>query len=208
MLSITRRRCLILFIMLLLVHLMACNVLAVSDIDDLNEELENQNTRETPGNNLWLEFFKLIIVLVVIIGAAWSLIRLFGKQLSSKTQGTWINVVDEVMLGQNRGIVLCEIGGKVYALAVTDHTINLLFEVDDPKLLEDISQGGLEFKPTNSNNNIMLIKKRLADFFPSGNMTENKTKGFHSMMEQQLMRLKNNNESCQKPSRRSDDNAR
>ncbi len=47
----------------------------------------------------------------LIVAAAWSIIRLFGRQLSRKIQGDWLYVADEVMIGQNRGIVLCESAG-------------------------------------------------------------------------------------------------
>lgn len=121
---------------------------AAVDVDNFKEfdqEMSHQQPPEMKSPNLWLSFLQLLLVLGIIVAAAWSIIRLFGKQVHAKMQGTWINVVDEVVLGQNRGIMLCEVGGKLYALGVTDKEISLLFEVDNPKLLEEISQGNYEF---------------------------------------------------------------
>src|SRR5665647_241605 len=139
-----RERLIILVIVIACIMFMAGTALGVDNIQDLNNVIDQGQPQVQP-NNLWLSFFKLILVLGVIIAAAWSIIRLFAKQVSTKMQGTWLHVVDEVMLGQNRGLVLCEVSGKIYALGVTDGQINLLFEVDNPKLLEEISAGDYVF---------------------------------------------------------------
>lgn len=119
---------------------MAGGVLAIDNMSDLNQELDKETPKRDHSPSLWLDYLKLIMVLALIIAAAWSIIRIFGKQVSRRMQGSWLHVVDEVLLGQNRGIVLCEIGEKLYAIGVTDHSISFLFEVDNPKLLEEISQ--------------------------------------------------------------------
>lgn len=124
--------------------MLVANAVAVENIDDLNQELSKQQPSNPGSSNLVWNFIKMVIALGLLIGAAWSIIRLFGRQAAIKMQGNWLHLVDEVMLGQNRGLVLCEIAGKIYALGVTDHNINLLFEINDPLLVKEISQTNLD----------------------------------------------------------------
>jgi len=183
-----RERLIILVIVIACIMFMAGTALGVDNIQDLNNVIDQGQPQVQP-NNLWLSFFKLILVLGVIIAAAWSIIRLFAKQVSTKMQGTWLHVVDEVMLGQNRGLVLCEVSGKIYALGVTDGQINLLFEVDNPKLLEEISAGDYVF-----------TEKRELPFMNSINgwfnrqfkMDKSATppQNFHLLMQEQAKRIK------------------
>lgn len=136
-----KRRLIILSLLFVFAFVMIPSAIAVDNIQDVNNvDQQQQETNQEPAS-LLLSFIKLIFVLGIILAVAWFLIRLFTRQYNAKMQGTWMHIVDEVMLGQNRGIVLCEVGGKVYALGVTDKEINLLFEVNNPKLMEEISAG-------------------------------------------------------------------
>jgi len=110
-----------------------------ADMEKLNQELDNQQQQGLDQPNLILEFLKLLFVLALIVAAAWSVIKIFSQQVSSRMQGTWLHVVDEVTLGQNKGIILCEVGERIFAIGITDHNISLLFEITHPKLLEEIS---------------------------------------------------------------------
>lgn len=131
----------VLVMAIIIMHLMAFSVLA-ADMEKLNQEFDQQQQQQTVDKpNLAVEFVKLVVVLGLIVGAAWSIIRLFSRQVNSRMQGTWLHVVDEVALGQNRGILLCEVGERIFAVGVTHHNISLLFEVSHPKLLEEISMG-------------------------------------------------------------------
>ncbi len=180
----------IVILTLILICSLSLNVLAV-DMDDLNAEMDKQEQSQTPnsGNMLWLEFLKLVVVLGLIVGAAWSIIRLFSKQVANKMQGTWIHVVDEVALGQNRGIVLCEVGEKLYAIGVSDSNINLLFEINNPKLLEEINlNDNIEKPPSKDWHEFKsLIKDKL---IPNRSSASNPgKKEFHFLMNEQIQRM-------------------
>jgi len=206
--SLQKRRWFLLALLFVFMFVLASSALAVDNIQDLNKELNNQQTTNVKSTNLWLSFFQLIIVLGLIVAAAWSIIRLFGKQINAKMQGTWMHVVDEVSLGQNRGIVLCEVGGKIYALGVTDKEINMLFEVDNPKLMDEISQGNYELVPPNQDPwtpwvNELLQRLRLRKG-PQAPMN------FQNLMKEQSQKIKdialNNNHSKESATKRSGDN--
>lgn len=119
-------------------------VQAIDNIDQLNTAMDQETTPAPQDNYLLVGFLKLIGVLIVIIAIVWLLVRMFGRQIRARMQGSWLRVLDEVSLGQNRGVVLCEINGKIYALGVTDHQINCLFELDDPELLADIELASMQ----------------------------------------------------------------
>jgi len=177
-----------LVVFIIAVFFLAGSALGVDSIQDLNAAM-NQQQPEIQPHNLWISLLKLVLVLGIIVFAAWSIIKLFAKQVNSKMQGTWLHVVDEVMLGQNRGVVLCEIDSKLYALGVTEGQINMLFEVDNPKLLEQISQGGYVFEDkkgkTISNLLTGLISKRLK--IEKRSVTP---PNFHLLMQEQSQRIK------------------
>jgi flagellar protein FliO/FliZ len=168
-----------------IILLSASAALAVDNINDLNQEINKQPDLPT-GHNIAWDFVKLVLALAVIVGAAWAIVRMFGKQASTRMQGTWLHTVDELMLGQNRGLVLCEVAGKIYAVGVTDHNINLLFEVDNPQILKEISEGNYHQQQQNRD----VIKNTAEKFRELFNKKEAvMVKDFHSLMQEQGKRL-------------------
>lgn len=209
MISFKHRYVSIFIIALVLVAIFALNVLAVEDFNAVEKAIDSQKVENTKAPNLFLNFVKLIFILALIVAAAWSIIRLFGKKASSRLQGTWIHVVDEVMLGQNRGIVLCEAGEKVYAIGVTDHNISVLFEVDNPKMLEEISQGNITLVHNENKWPWDNWKEVVAGIFKPRKSVSSPD-NFHALIEQQARRLEELSyrgaQNTEADSRRSDDN--
>ena len=189
MVSLRQRYTAILVLTFILVAILNLNVLAVQDFDDVQKAIDNQQVENTRAPNLFLNFVKLIFILALIVGAAWSIIRLFGNKTKGKLQGTWIQVVDEIMLGQNRGIVLCEVGEKVYAVGVTDHNITVLFEINNPKLLEEISKSNIAVVDTEAAFNWSQLKEALNKLFKTRKSMSRVPNNFHLLIEQQSQRL-------------------
>lgn len=189
MVSLRQRYTAILVLTFVLVAILNLNVLAVQDFGDVQKAIDNQQVENTGAPNLFLNFVKLIFILALIVGAAWSIIRLFGSKASGRLQGTWIQVVDEVMLGQNRGIVLCEVGEKVYAVGVTDHNITVLFEIDNPKLLEEISKSNIAVVETEATFNWSQWKEALSNLFKPKKSISRVPDNFHLLIEQESRRL-------------------
>jgi len=187
--SLRKRYTAILVLTFVLVAILNLNVLAVQDFSDVQKAIDNQQVENTRAPNLFLNFVKLIFILALIVGAAWSIIRLFGNKTRDRLQGTWIQVVDEIMLGQNRGIVLCEVGEKVYAIGVTDHNITVLFEIDNPKLLEEISKSNIAVVDTEAAFNWSQLKEALNKLFKTRKSMSRVPNNFHLLIEQQSQRL-------------------
>ncbi len=180
--------------------------LAIDDISQLQNELSRETGVDSQPKNVAVEFIKLLFILALIVGAAWSVVRLFGQKATARMQGTWLHVVDEVILGQNRGIVLCEVGERIYAVGVTDHNISLLFEINHPKLLEEIASG--EYSSGAGADNARVFKDGINKLFKSGDSLANR-KNFHYLMEEQNQRLQDafnyDPGDANKKNRRSDD---
>ncbi len=201
--------CIILTIILAvgILNIYAADSLAIDDITELQSELSQETPAATQSNNVAVEFIKLLFVLVLIIGAAWSVVKLFGQKATARLRGTWLHVVDEVILGQSRGIILCEVGQKVYAVGVTDHNISLLFEISNPKLMEEIASG--DYMQPDRSNNLKIFKNGISKLFTGTDSLSNK-KNFHYLMEEQNQRLQemfaNDLSNADKKFRRSDNN--
>ncbi|HEX3011063.1 MAG TPA: flagellar biosynthetic protein FliO [Syntrophomonadaceae bacterium] len=184
--KLLRRRRIVVLLAVAIILVFAASALAVDNINDLNKEINKQPGTPTGHSVVW-DFVKLTFALGIIIGAAWLIVRMFGKKASTRMQGTWLHTVDEVMLGQNRGLVLCEVAGKIYAIGVTDHNINLLFEVDNPQILKEISEGNYE-QSQEITPDVMEKVKELLKLKPK---TSPVVKDFHNLMTEQTKRLSN-----------------
>ncbi len=208
MIAIKKKHWILIALLMAFLFVLVSSVAAVDNIQDLNQEINKQQEPDTSSTNLWLSLLQLVLVLGVILAAAWSVIRLFGKKVNNKMQGTWMHVVDEVVLGQNRGIVLCEVGGQIYALGVTDKEINLLFEVNDPKLQEEISLGNYELSSGGQEN----WNQWWNDFSQRFRFKKNSPPPmkFQSIMQEQNQRIKeiaqNNNHARGSGAKRSGEN--
>lgn len=106
------------------------------------EKINNSQAEAADSTSLGWTLFKVVISLLVIILLAYLIIRVFGKQVNRRFRGRWLQVLDELIIGPNRGVVLCEIGGRILALGVTDHSINVLFEVNDEHLIKEMLAEG------------------------------------------------------------------
>lgn len=109
------------------------------------EKVDSNQVETAKSTSLGWTAFKLVFSLLVIILLAYLVIRVFGKQVNRRFRGRWLQVIDELIIGPNRGVVLCEIGGRILALGVTDHSINVLFEINDEDLIKEmLAVGGTE----------------------------------------------------------------
>lgn len=138
-----RKGLLILLLAVCFINMAATVTVAVEDIGQVQHELDKGTTDKPQKNIIWWEFVKLVFFLVLLIGLAGLVIRFLGKNTTTRSQGQFMRIVDEVVLGPNRGIALCEVGGRLYGLGITEHNITLLFETDNPELLEGIDREAL-----------------------------------------------------------------
>jgi len=177
-------------VLLVLCFMQLCAPFAygVNDIEAVQEELDKGQEDISVKNNLWWEFIKLVFFLLLIIAASGWVIRFLNQNARARSQGVYVHIVDEVVLGQNRGIALCEVGGKLYGLGITEHHINLLFETENPKLLEEISRELLP-DPQNQPGPLSLSKILGHALFPGNHRQQSTNNRFSQMVAEQASRL-------------------
>ncbi len=56
-----------------------------------------------------------------------------------------MNVVDKIMLSQNKFLVIAEINRKFYLLSITEKDINILKELDDLEIITDEPSNTINF---------------------------------------------------------------
>lgn len=160
---------------------------AIDNFEQVTQELNKSEPMVTSNESVFLNFIKLFCVLAVIILFTWIILKLFSHQVRNKIQGRWIQVIDEIVLGQNKGIVLCKINQQLYALGITDHQINLLFEIDDLELIKLINE--TEKVP---DHNYSFKPKLFKSVLNKNNLQDKQVKqDFHLLMQAQINKIKN-----------------
>lgn len=185
----TKRAFALLLVMAVCASILYCAIPAnavpiKSEKDKVQLDYREPEKTETPSV-FWM-VVQMFLALGLIVFLAWGFIQLLGRRLNNKLQGRWIRVVDEVMLGQNRGIVAMEIGGHAFLVGVTDHNISMLLEISDPKLVEDMIAAGFE-EPAQADA-LGVIVNRIREQFSS--QANHPTTGeFHHVLDDKVRSL-------------------
>jgi len=185
------------------------SVWAIDSIEQLNNEF-NQEPAILDRGNLVFNMVKLLFILAFIIALAWLVIKVFAGQVKSRKQGNWLQVVDEIILGQNKGILLCKINHQLYALGVTEQQINFLFSINDPQFLEEIEQYNYQDSTTSQAASQRPLGGQLKSHSRfTARKNSNSYKDFHNLMQEQLEKIQKmaaKNEAARFSNRRSDNN--
>jgi flagellar biogenesis protein FliO len=94
------------------------------------------------------------VLFLVCVGAYVSIKLLYGKNAMNRLGfgKSLIHIVDRYPLSTHRFLLTIEIGGKYYLLGITEHSINLLTELDSEILAKDLNSLGQNagFAPFNA----------------------------------------------------------
>lgn len=112
----------------LLIHLAGCPLAGAATPQD---NLQYQQPVPLPAPNIGSILVQLVLSLIIVIGLVLVLVKLLQKNTLLSRQSAWAKVVDRVVIGPNKQLVLAEIFGKVYVLGVTDHNISTLLGETD-----------------------------------------------------------------------------
>lgn len=88
--------------------------------------------------SLLLGFVRMFFSLVFVIFLAYILLKFLGKRMKKLQTGEFISIIDTLGIGPNKGIYIVEIAGRYIAVGVSENSINNLFEVDDPEMIEKL----------------------------------------------------------------------
>jgi flagellar protein FliO/FliZ len=85
----------------------------------------------------YFEYFKIILVLVIMVGIIYFVSKFMKKKLKIKDDvGDKAVVISSQTLGPGKWIQTVFIGGKYLILGVTNDNVNLISEITDPKEIE------------------------------------------------------------------------
>ncbi|WP_312811752.1 flagellar biosynthetic protein FliO [Sedimentibacter sp.] len=69
-----------------------------------------------------------------------------STRTSSSMKSRYINIIDKIMLGQNKFLAIAEVCNKYYLLSITEKNITIVKELDDFQPIPDIKpDNNLEF---------------------------------------------------------------
>ena len=133
--------------------------------DNLNLENTDQLPQLGTSPNMGWLLFRYILAVMAVLG-----LTVYGAKFvankfnpSTATSGNWVQVLDQIALGTNKGLMLVEIEGKGYVLGVSDHSINVISTIEDQERLDELRS--LTVKPIKKDLfSIMKTSSKKRDF--------------------------------------------
>jgi len=166
---------------LFLIFIITGTVYGANNSEELNLETSEQGELELsqPLKEGGLLARYILSVLGILILTYWS-VKFFVRRTSPSTQyGDWIQVIDYMPLGANRGFYLVEIEGKGFILGITEQQINILSTIEDQERLDELRGLSLKKKyPSKIRLNIGINKN--SDFHQSLQKHINQTQELYS----------------------------
>lgn len=107
-------------------------------------QLDYQDPQKAETPSVFWVIVQTVMALCLILVLAWGMIRIFGGNMRGRMQGRYIRVLDEIVLGPNRGMAVVEVGGKAFIVGITEHQISVLGELDDSRVIEEMILTSLE----------------------------------------------------------------
>ena len=94
-----------------------------------------------------------IIGIVLVLVLTYYSTKWLSARSTLAQKSKYMNIVDKIVLGQNKFLAIAEINSKYYLISITEKNINILKELDDFHILDDENQ-----------NNTMVFNKILDKF--------------------------------------------
>jgi len=79
----------------------------------------------------------IFVLFLTYYGTKW-----LSVKATSISKSKYMNVIDKIVLGQNKFLAIVEISNKYYLLSITDNNINIIKELDELeiKVTENITE--------------------------------------------------------------------
>ena len=82
--------------------------------------------------NKGMQLLQAALLFGLVLVLAYVTTRLVGRRMSLASPGRSMRLVDQLPLGQGRGMFLVEVGGRLLLLGVSEGSVSLLLNVVDP----------------------------------------------------------------------------
>ena len=145
--------------------------------------LQYQDPAAKPAGTAWgtvVYVFSLILLFIGVVFLAYMTSRFLAVKMGGMGHGVGSAIHTTLALGPNRNIHLVEMAGRFFVVGATEHSIQLLFEIDSPeqiaKIRETIQASSPSFETALGGQ--ILALKQIPDRFPgifssSGNIQNN-----------------------------------
>ena len=122
-----------------LVIMLSLLFVSISFAATVEGELNLDSEIGRSSNMGWLLFRYTLTVLAVIVLTAFGAKYIAGKfRLETTTSGNWVQILDQVTIWNNKGLLLVDIEGKGYILGVSDNGINVISTIEDKERLDEL----------------------------------------------------------------------
>lgn len=105
--------------------------------ENLNLDTDLEYTPTTMPSFLDV-FLRMAVSLIIIALLAYVAAKFFRKNMKVLSKSSSIQVLDQYALSMNKGVYITRIAGKVFALGVTDNSINVITEITDKEIIEEL----------------------------------------------------------------------
>lgn len=124
-------------------------VLGADDSEILNlQETQDSTDLEQPSQMGFLLLRYIFSVLIILI-LTYLGVKFFVRKINPPTNyGDWIQIIDYMPMGTNKGFYLVEIEGKGYILGITEQQINILTTIESQERLDELRGLSLKKKYT------------------------------------------------------------
>ena len=133
--------------------------------------LQYQDPAAKPAGTAWgtvVYVFSLILLFIGVIFLAYMTSRFLAVKMGGMGHGAGSAIHTTLALGPNRNIHLVEMAGRFFVVGATEHSIQLLFELDSPEqitLIRDSANKGVPSFETALSNQMSALKQ-IRDRFP------------------------------------------
>ena len=119
-------------------------VLSQNKIDESKYSLENPGSTATEENGktssplktVWV-FFRMILVLAIVLAIIWIIFKLMKRSVDpDKSTDEFLRKVSSLTISPGKSIQIVTLIDKAYLLGVSDNSVNLITEIDDPELIQ------------------------------------------------------------------------
>lgn len=146
-------------------------------------------------NSLGFNIVKMILMLLVILGLIYVLIKFLKKRHHLFNNVKTMENLDGISVGQNKSLQIVRIGSNFYIIGVGDD-VNMLEEITDETLIEDLLH-----KQTESGQSGNILSR----FLSKKKKDEEASSPFATLFSNELENMKKNRQTAQKGQKKEDD---
>ncbi len=137
------------FVGILILFVMADPALAADEAAKGGYLAGYENSDPRPTSISWWStiayLVSLFAIFVFVVGLAYFAARFLGGKFAQQKLGYGGRILSHLPLGPNRSVCVIEMSGRVFMLGVTEHSITLLTEINDPDEIDRLHREDLAF---------------------------------------------------------------